>query len=209
MKFISWNVNGIRAVMKKGFSDFTHKTNPDILCLQETKAHPDQVDKLLDDYEHHYWNSADKKGYSGTAVFSKIKPLKVVYGGGGIIPDVFIPKDTSIENETLNYVSRNGFMSYFIFEYLENNRSQFNKLSYEDFKKNYKVSDKLAEDFVVYSRLQEAQIDLSNYQEELKMALKANIAQQLYGPNAYEFILNADDAMLKKVLELEKKAAEK
>jgi exodeoxyribonuclease-3 len=62
MKIISWNVNGIRAVMKKGFSDFTHKTNPDILCLQETKAHPDQVDKLLDNYEHHYWNSADKKG---------------------------------------------------------------------------------------------------------------------------------------------------
>ena len=61
----------------------------------------------------------------------------------------------------------------------------------------------------MYSRLQEAQIDLSNYQEELKMALKANIAQQLYGPNAYEFILNADDAMLKKVLELEKKASEK
>jgi|TARA_Y100000310_G_scaffold332833_1_gene409156 exodeoxyribonuclease-3 len=82
MKIISWNVNGIRAVMKKGFADFVDKSNPDILCLQETKAHPDQVDKLLDDYEHHYWNSADKKGYSGTAVFSKIKPLKVVYGGG-------------------------------------------------------------------------------------------------------------------------------
>jgi len=82
MKIISWNVNGIRAVLKKGFSDFVHKTKPDILCLQETKAHPDQVDKMLDNYEHHYWNSADKKGYSGTAVFSKIKPLKVVYGGG-------------------------------------------------------------------------------------------------------------------------------
>ncbi len=82
MKIISWNVNGIRAVMKKGFVDFVDKSKPDILCLQETKAHPDQVDKLLDDYGHHYWNSADKKGYSGTAVFSKIKPLKVVYGGG-------------------------------------------------------------------------------------------------------------------------------
>lgn len=82
MKIISWNVNGIRAVLKKGFADFVHKSNPDILCLQETKAHPDQVDKMLDNYEHHYWNSADKKGYSGTAVFSKIKPLKVVYGGG-------------------------------------------------------------------------------------------------------------------------------
>ena len=82
MKIISWNVNGIRAVLKKGFTDFVDKSNPDILCLQETKAHPDQVDKLLNDYEHHYWNSADKKGYSGTAVFSKIKPLKVSYGGG-------------------------------------------------------------------------------------------------------------------------------
>jgi len=82
MKIISWNVNGIRAVLKKGFADFVDKSNPDILCLQETKAHPDQVDKILDDYEHHYWNSADKKGYSGTAVFSKIKPLKVMYSGG-------------------------------------------------------------------------------------------------------------------------------
>ena len=82
MKIISWNVNGIRAVLKKGFTEFVDKSNPDILCLQETKAHPDQVDELLNDYEHHYWNSADKKGYSGTAVFSKIKPVKVSYGGG-------------------------------------------------------------------------------------------------------------------------------
>ena len=82
MKIISWNVNGIRAVMKKGFPDFVKKYDPDILCLQETKAHPDQVDELLHDYEHHFWNSADKKGYSGTAIFSKIKPLNVSYGGG-------------------------------------------------------------------------------------------------------------------------------
>ena len=82
MKIISWNVNGIRAAMTKGFPDFVKKYNPDILCLQETKAHPDQVDELLHDYEHHFWNSADKKGYSGTAIFSKIKPLNVSYGGG-------------------------------------------------------------------------------------------------------------------------------
>jgi len=82
MKIISWNVNGIRAVLKKGFTDFVSRENPDILCIQETKAHPDQVDELLHDYEHHFWNSADKKGYSGTAVFSKIKPLNVSYGGG-------------------------------------------------------------------------------------------------------------------------------
>jgi carboxyl-terminal processing protease len=164
------------------------------------------------DYENRYRNGelihADSMKIADSLKYVTPKG-KIVYGGGGIIPDVFIPKDTSIENETLNYVSRNGFMSYFIFEYLEKNRSKFNKLSYEDFKKNYSVTDKLAEEFVLYSRLQEAQIDLSNYQEELKMALKANIAQQLYGPNAYEFILNADDAMLRKILELEKKHTDK
>lgn len=80
MKIISWNVNGIRAVLKKGFLDFVAKEKPDILCIQETKAHPDQVDTELKEYEHHFWNSAEKKGYSGTAVFSKIKPLSVMYG---------------------------------------------------------------------------------------------------------------------------------
>jgi len=80
MKIISWNVNGIRAVLKKGFLDFVKKEDPDILCIQETKAHPDQVDEMLNHYEHHFWNSAEKKGYSGTAVFSKIKPLSVHYG---------------------------------------------------------------------------------------------------------------------------------
>jgi exodeoxyribonuclease III len=80
MKIISWNVNGIRAALKKGFLDFVKTEKPDILCLQETKAHPDQVDEMLKNYEHHYWNSAEKKGYSGTVVFSKIKPLSVMYG---------------------------------------------------------------------------------------------------------------------------------
>ncbi|MCB0457680.1 MAG: S41 family peptidase [Flavobacteriaceae bacterium] len=131
---------------------------------------------------------------------------KIVYGGGGIIPDVFIPKDTSIENETLDYVSRNGFMSYFIFEYLDQHRAQFEDMSYANFKENYQVSEALAQEFISYSRLQEAQIDLTNYNGALKMALKANLAQQLYGPNAYEFILNGNDVMLQKVLELEQKA---
>ena len=80
MKIVSWNVNGIRACVKKGFLDFVDKEKPDVICLQETKAHPDQVDEMLNDYEHHYWNSAEKKGYSGTAVFSKVKPVSVTYG---------------------------------------------------------------------------------------------------------------------------------
>ena len=82
MKLVSWNVNGIRAVLGKGFLEFVKKENPDVLCIQETKAHPDQVDKILDNYDHHFWNSAEKKGYSGTAVFSKHQPLSVDYGMG-------------------------------------------------------------------------------------------------------------------------------
>jgi len=80
IKFISWNVNGVRAVIKKGFVDFVKTYNPEILCLQETKARPEQVDLDLPQFPFKYWNSADKKGYSGTAIFSKIKPVSVSYG---------------------------------------------------------------------------------------------------------------------------------
>ncbi|MBT4257769.1 exodeoxyribonuclease III [archaeon] len=82
MKLLSWNVNGIRACINKGFFESMKKLNPDVICLQEIKAHPEQVDMKLKDYEHHFWNSAERKGYSGVAVFSKIKPLSVNYGIG-------------------------------------------------------------------------------------------------------------------------------
>jgi len=78
-KLISWNVNGIRAAIKKGFLDFIEKYNPDILCMQETKARPEQVELDLPQYPYKYWNWAEKKGYSGTAIFSKIKPLEIIY----------------------------------------------------------------------------------------------------------------------------------
>ena len=80
MKFLSWNVNGIRAVITKGFYDVVNKYKPDIICLQETKANKDQVDLQLPFYPYLYWNSAEKKGYSGTAIFSKVKPLNYHYG---------------------------------------------------------------------------------------------------------------------------------
>ncbi len=81
MKLVSWNVNGIRACLNKGFDDFFKSVNADIFCLQETKCQEGQVDLEYDGYES-YWNSAEKKGYSGTAVFTKIKPLSVSYGIG-------------------------------------------------------------------------------------------------------------------------------
>lgn len=85
MKIISYNVNGIRAAFTKGFLDWLQQANPDIICLQETKANQDQVDiEAIETagYPYHYWFSAQKKGYSGVAIFSKHKPLNVVYGTG-------------------------------------------------------------------------------------------------------------------------------
>ena len=81
MKFISWNVNGIRACVKKGFLDFFNEVDADVFCLQETKLQEGQIELDLEGY-HQYWNYAEKKGYSGTAVFTKIEPKSVSYGLG-------------------------------------------------------------------------------------------------------------------------------
>ena len=91
MKLISWNVNGIRAAIGKGLADFAIEHQPDILCLQETKAHPGQVTLPSglseSDGWHIFWNSAEKKGYSGTAVFSREAPLNVIDGIGAVEHD--------------------------------------------------------------------------------------------------------------------------
>ena len=81
MKLISWNVNGLRAVMKKNFYDFVNEAQPDILCIQETKMQEGQAEVELPDY-HKYWCSAEKKGYSGTLTLSKDEPVNVTYNMG-------------------------------------------------------------------------------------------------------------------------------
>lgn len=81
MKMVSWNVNGIRACVGKGFLDYFHSVDADIFCLQETKLQEGQISLDLDGY-HQYWNYAEKKGYSGTAIFTKVKPLSCSYGVG-------------------------------------------------------------------------------------------------------------------------------
>ena len=96
MKFISWNVNGLRACVTKGFEDFFHAADADFFCLQETKLQEGQIDLPLPGYEQ-YWCYAEKKGYSGTAIFAKHKPLSVAYGLG--IPEL----DTEGRLITLEY----------------------------------------------------------------------------------------------------------
>lgn len=86
MKFVSWNVNGLRAAVRKGFLDYFEDVNADIFCVQEIKLQAGQIDLPLDGY-YQYWNYAVKKGYSGTAVFTKEEPLSVKYGVGDLVAE--------------------------------------------------------------------------------------------------------------------------
>ena len=96
MKFISWNVNGLRACVQKGFLDFFSQADADFFCLQETKLQQGQIELPLDGYKQ-FWNYAEKKGYSGTAIFAKEQPISVTYGVG--IPEL----DTEGRLITLEY----------------------------------------------------------------------------------------------------------
>ena len=118
MRFISWNVNGLRACMQKGFMEFFQNADADFFCLQETKLQEGQIDLILDGYSQ-YWNYAQKKGYSGTAIFSKHTPLSVAYGMG--IPEF----DTEGRLITLEY---DGF--YLVTCYTPNAQRELARLDY-------------------------------------------------------------------------------
>lgn len=118
MKLISWNVNGLRACMGKGFLDFLKASDADIVCLQETKMQREQADFIIGGYEE-YWNSAEKKGYSGTAVFTKKPPLSVSYGIG-------IP-----EHDTEGRVITAEFPDFFLVNvYTPNSQQELARLPY-------------------------------------------------------------------------------
>ena len=130
---------------------------------------------------------------------------KVVYGGGGIIPDVFVPKDTNFERESLNLMMRNGIMDRFVFEVLENDRSYYNSLSFEEFNQRKMVDEKILRDFRKFIKRERFDIKISEYQPVLKRFLKATMAQQLYGSNKFEQILNEEDPVVNKVIQLSEK----
>lgn len=117
-KFISWNVNGIRACEKKGFRESFDLLDADIFCLQETKLQEGQIDLQLDGYNQ-YWNYAEKKGYSGTAIFTKEKPISVTYGLGSPEHDC---EGRAITLEFKDY--------YFITVYVPNAQEELKRLSF-------------------------------------------------------------------------------
>lgn len=128
-KMISWNVNGLRACVTKGFMDFFKEADADIFCLQEIKLVEGQIDLNLEGY-YTYWNYAERKGYSGTAIFTKEKPLSVKYGLG---KDDFDNEGRVITLEFAEY--------YIVTEYTPNSKSGLERLdyrmAYEDIVRNY------------------------------------------------------------------------
>ncbi|MFP4286918.1 MAG: exodeoxyribonuclease III [Candidatus Izemoplasmataceae bacterium] len=134
MYCISWNVNGLRAVVKKGFMEFLTKENPDILALQEIKMKPEQADFTFKDY-HVYYHSAERLGYSGTLVLTKQKPLKVSYG---IDDTTYLDEGRIITCEFDQY--------YFVTAYVPNTQRELTRLDYrmqfeDDFRSYLKKLD--------------------------------------------------------------------
>ena len=134
MKLISWNVNGLRSVYKKGFLDFFNEVNADIFCIQETKMQEGQIELNLKEYNP-YFNYAIRKGYSGTAIFTKIKPEKVSYGIG------------IEEHDKEGRVITLKFKSFYLINcYTPNSGRELARLDYrmiweEEFKKYLKMLD--------------------------------------------------------------------
>lgn len=164
MKYISWNVNGLRAAMKKGFMDIFRELDANIFCLQETKLQAGQIEMDLPGYEQ-YWNYADKKGYSGTAIFTKEKPLAVTYGLG------IDEHDHEGRVITLEYPDY-----YFITCYTPNSQNELARLPYrmewEDAFRNYLVELNKKKGVILCGDLNVAheEIDLKNPKTNRKNA---------------------------------------
>ncbi|PWK20805.1 S41 family peptidase [Xanthomarina spongicola] len=128
---------------------------------------------------------------------------KVVYGGGGIIPDVFVPLDMSMQNETLTFLDRRGFISNFVFELLEKDRHAYDNISRKEFIMSFQFNDDMVLDFQNYlNEKTKANITFVAYNEEVKQYIKATLADQLYGNGAFEEVINQKDIMIEEVITL-------
>ncbi|WP_298341213.1 S41 family peptidase [uncultured Algibacter sp.] len=128
---------------------------------------------------------------------------KIVYGGGGIIPDVFVPIDNSMQNETLSFLQRRGFFGNFVFEELEKDRHVYDDLQRQDFIDSFEVGDDLVFAFQDYLNLRtESKVTFVAYHDEVKQYIKATLADQLFGAGAFEEVYNQRDIMIDEVIKL-------
>jgi len=131
---------------------------------------------------------------------------KVVYGGGGIIPDIFVPLNTTNQNETLSYISRRGYMSNFVFTELDKDRTVYEDVEADDFVANFEVSDDIVVKFQEYINLQEStNITFVAYHDQMRRLIKSELAQQLYGSTTAERIINQTDDMIEEVILLSRR----
>ena len=162
------------------------------------------------DYYHDYFNRKDNGELSSASNIKVDDSLKfttpkgkVVYGGGGIIPDEFVPINMKMNNETVSRILASGIMNYFVFEYLDEDRDQFSSFLEEEFIDNYSVTDETLEDFNDYLNARARhKIIFVAYKEEVKLYLKAILAEQLFGTEAYTKVLNSNDTMIDRAIQL-------
>ncbi|MUG66163.1 MULTISPECIES: exodeoxyribonuclease III [Paenibacillus] len=161
MKLVSWNVNGLRACVKKGFTDYFQQADADIFCVQETKLQEGQIELELGPEYRQYWNYAEKKGYSGTAVFTRIEPLSVRYG---------IEEDSEPEGRVITL----EFESYYLVNvYTPNAKRDLSRLPYrlewEDRFRSYLLALDVIKPVIVCGDLNVAhqEIDLKNAKSNL------------------------------------------
>ncbi|MBT8260731.1 MAG: S41 family peptidase [Flavobacteriaceae bacterium] len=164
------------------------------------------------DYYHDYFERKDNGELSSASNIKVDDSLKfttpkgkTVYGGGGIIPDEFVPIDLKMNNETVGRILASGIMNYFVFEFLDKDRRQFASFSEEDFINTYNVSDKTLQDFSDYlNERARHKIIFVAYNDEVKLYLKAILAEQLFGTEAYSRVLNTNNPMINRAKALAK-----
>jgi len=162
------------------------------------------------DYYHEYFERIDNGELSNVNKIKVADSLKfttpkgkTVYGGGGIIPDVFVPINIKMENETMKRILASGIMSYFVFEDLDKDRSIYQNIKEEDFIDNFVVSDAFLNRFNEYlNNRTRFKITFVAYNDEVKLYIKATLAEQLFGTKAYEQVINTNDVMIDKVKQL-------
>ena len=172
--------------------------------IQKTyeKGNKDYYQRFVDRFHSGELTSVDSIKVADSLKFKTPKG-RIVYGGGGIIPDVFVPIGTNQE-EAVESMDSAGFISYFVFEHLDKDRTRYNHLSQEEFVNDFRVDDILFERFVDYSLNRGLRLQFYDFEDSIKQYLKAALADQLFDPNIYAKIKSQEDTMLKKVIELDR-----
>lgn len=162
------------------------------------------------DYYHDFWEryeSGELVSKDSIHVDDSLKYTtpggKTVYGGGGIIPDIFVGKDVSYKKESLDYMFEGGIMDRFVFKQMDKDRTYYNAFSQDEFIKNYTVEDEFVEEFLNYLKKYNLSYNTEKYKDLMRLYLKATIGKQLFGTLIFEKMISHEDPMIKEVLELE------